>query len=48
LVDVELIQGLLLFAQFFELRVHILRDDLFDLLQLGVLLSNELESLRLL
>ena len=48
LVDVELIQGLLLFAQFFELRVHILRDDLFDLLQLGVLLPDELESLRLL
>ena len=48
LVDVELIQGLLLFAEFFELRVHILRDDLFDLLQLGVLLPDELESLSLL
>ena len=48
LVDVELIQGLLLFAEFFELRVNILRDDLFDLLQLGVLLPDELESLSLL
>ena len=48
LVHVELVQGLLLFAEFFELRVHVLRDDLLDLLQLGVLLPDELESLRLL
>lgn len=32
LVDVELVQGLLLFAEFFELRVHILCNNLFDLL----------------
>ena len=48
LVHVELIQGLLLFAEFFELRVHVLRDNLFDLLQLSVLLPDQFESLRLL
>ena len=48
LVHVELIQGLLFFAEFFELRVHILRDDLFDLLKLSVLLSDEFEGLCLL
>lgn len=48
LVHVELVQRLLLFAEFFELRVHVLRDDLLDLLQLRVLLPDQLESLRLL